>query len=98
MKCCNCKYNTLRKEDGEQFTWCVKKCDNLDINEERQCEWFEPATNVDKYFRNATDEEVAELLVRGCMYVIHDDENRCIKYDCRCKQCWLDWLKQEVKE
>ena len=55
-------------------------------------------TNRDKYFHNTTDEELAALLVRGCMYVMHDDENRCIKYDCRCTQCWLDWLKQEARE
>lgn len=58
-------------------------------------------TNGDKYFRNATNEEIAERMAKQW--------NNCpVKYAgvgfmsgrCHmgCYQCWLDWLKQEVQE
>ena len=57
-------------------------------------------TNADKYFRTATDEEIAEL-----MFWNADDAEAlwckgwftCIKH-IPCKDCFIDWLKQEVKE
>ena len=59
-------------------------------------------TNADKYFRTATDEELAEGLLRmgitcrGAM----DGKMPCKndQYGISCKECWLDWLKQEVSE
>ena len=60
-------------------------------------------TNADKYFRNATDEEIAELMTKT------GSEFNCFPgattADCEkagswwngCKKCWLDWLKQEVE-
>ena len=60
-----------------------------------------PMTNADKYIRNATDEELADVLSGGCPWTVDGgtpskfreylaDENG------SCMQCWLDWLKQEV--
>lgn len=79
--------------------WCAK-----DYNPEPDdYECFEPMTNADKYFRNATDEEIAELMTKT------ESEFNCFpgatNADCEkagfwwngCKKCWLDWLKQEVE-
>lgn len=71
----------------------------------RMKQWFEhlerkPMTNADKYFHNATDEEIAEL-----MFWNADDAEAlwckgwftCTK-SISCKDCFINWLKQEVKE
>ena len=54
-------------------------------------------TNADKYFRNATNEELSCMMRRMCcpVYLSNDtgEDSGCIG---NCKQCWLDWLKQEV--
>lgn len=65
------------------------------------CPSYNRMTNRDKYFRYATDEELADLFTEK-----HYDENyfacpirtsrRCSEIDC--KVCFLDWLKQEVSE
>lgn len=62
-------------------------------------------TNADKYFRNATDEELATLLTKvmagnsgaqldGIWQENGMEENQ--RYFARLN--WLDWLKQEVKD
>lgn len=60
-------------------------------------------TNADKYFRNATDEEIAEYLSKRL--VAPSCTDRCYKeYELYgemrtfCHDCWLEWLKQEVNE
>ncbi len=57
-------------------------------------------TNADKYFRNATDEELSETIMRyvdcGQCLVEHHG-NLCTKTYIECKDSWLDWLKQEVE-
>jgi len=62
-------------------------------------------TNADKYFRNATDEELAEWIAKHmycaeCMF-FNDDDGTC-NYDQRygkgCSGAMLEWLKQEVEE
>lgn len=54
-------------------------------------------TNADKYFRNATDEELLQFLndADACLY---DDADVCEKWNGACDKCWLDWLKQEVDD
>ena len=57
-----------------------------------------PITNADKYFRLATDEELAEIMAHGnCGYCkIHD---YCFSQKgVDCNEAWLNWLKQEVIE
>lgn len=56
-----------------------------------------PTTNADKYFRNATDEELAKFFApgdRGC------PPHRNFPCDCErgCGNCWLSWLKSPVEE
>lgn len=52
-------------------------------------------TNADKYFRNATDRQIADFIHEvgrdmACPPCICPEYKDCYK-------CWLDWLKQEVK-
>lgn len=61
-------------------------------------------TNADKYFRNATDEEIAELMTKtgsefNCFpgATTADCEKAGLWWD-GCKKCWLDWLKLEVDD
>lgn len=70
------------------FDWCL---------ENEDCGLFKPKplTNADKYFRNATDVEIARFF--------KEDETPCPpSYKCyldkSCEDCWLDWLKQEVED
>lgn len=54
-----------------------------------------PLTNADKYFRNATDEELAERLSKQNFWNCPPHDKACPGY---CRECWLDWLNQEVDE
>lgn len=51
-------------------------------------------TNADKYFRNATDEELAERLSKQNSWNCPPHDKICLD---NCYDCWLDWLKQEVE-
>lgn len=56
-------------------------------------------TNADKYFRNATDEEIASrLMMCSCPGSRYRGDYDCYGFDGDCTACWLDWLKQEVSE
>ena len=53
-------------------------------------------TNADR-IRAMSDEELAKLLsndARACP----DRITRCHDYGLNCERCWLEWLKQPVKE
>ena len=80
-KCRNCKNNTLREEDGEQYSWCVVKHDNLDIGEERECEHFKQATRADQ-IRASNDVDLEFLLVYSPFRGRFDEARK--------------WLKQEA--
>ena len=97
MKCRNCKNNTLREEDGAQFTWCEVAVDNLDIDAERECAAYKPATNANR-LRAMTDEELAEFI---CGLMSRDDcYKRCpAKVICYYEHTGMvDWLKREAQE
>lgn len=94
MKCRDCKNNTLREEDGKQFTWCKAIHDNLDIDEERKCEHYVAGTNADR-IRAMTDEELANMFAKialdnGCC----DGGFLFTKCDIlSCYDCWFYYLK-----
>lgn len=56
-------------------------------------------TNADKYFRNATDEELADWCYEhqedclGCPAL----RKGCMNFGKACKDAWLNWLKQEAE-
>lgn len=51
-------------------------------------------TNADKYFRNATDEELAAYFKNHGS--ICPPTHKCY-LEKSCEECWLGWLKQEVE-
>ena len=55
-------------------------------------------TNADR-IRAMTDERLATFLDNICNCVRSADYkwNKCVDYD-ECRLCWLDWLKEEVKD
>ena len=92
-KCRNCMLNVLHKEDGQQFSWCLAKLDNFDIDELRECDLFIQATNADK-IRAMSDEELAEWLATAIAR--HYNQDAVVtSVD---SVLWLDWLKQEVSD
>ena len=70
----------------------------------KSAEPIKPMTNADKYFRNATDEELAEFIVgpdrakifdKFCDFVLAGENPGFCDEDC--EECVLKWLKQEVE-
>lgn len=62
-----------------------------------ECRMYVGKTNADR-IRAMTDEKLAEWIAK------HNERSAVCPnfgaHDCQasCKKCWLDWLKQEVKE
>ena len=57
-----------------------------------------PITNADR-IRSMTDEEMAEWImsIGPAACPIRDDHGDECRFS-HCKDCWLDWLKQEARE
>lgn len=75
----------------------VGKVDPATCKTADTCEWAtKPLTNADR-IRAMTDEELAMLLNPTCPTGECPDN---LPWDQAhdCYKCWLDWLKQEVKE
>ena len=63
---------------------------------------IKPMTNADR-IRTMTDEELAVSLSGGCPWTTDGGTPpKCREYiadaNRSCRQCWLDWLKQEVQD
>lgn len=54
-----------------------------------------PKTNADR-IRNMTDEELGKLLNEFGHCPLSRIEDDCRSFD-RCRDCWIDWLKEEAK-
>lgn len=54
-----------------------------------------PKTNADR-IRSMTDEELGKLLNEFGHCPLSRIEDECRSFD-RCRDCWIDWLKEEVK-
>ena len=63
MKCRNCKHPRWAEEYPGRpfFGWCDEINDSPDMDIERECRCFEPATNADR-IRRMSDEELAVFL------------------------------------
>ena len=62
------------------------------VAEDKECDIFRPMTNAD-CIRSMTDEELAKWRSRGQCPTGHYHGD----YDCMnrsCKDCWLEWLKE----
>ena len=98
--CCNCTY--YRGVNGYQGCAPCAKMDKMVLwNESCEDIWLIPKrmetgtqTNADR-IRSMTDEKMTEFYsYRWCP---HDRKHEKCRFS-TCKECWLDWLKEEAKE
>ena len=102
MKCRNCKHPRWAEEYPGRpfFGWCDEISDSPDMEIERECRLFEPATNAD-IIRRMNDEELARFL---CDFRSCDSEGHpCggCKAEPYCKtghNGMIDWLQQPAEE
>ena len=73
----------------EYLDWC------RDMSE-RMKKYEYHFTNADR-IRSMTDEELGKLLNEFGHCPLSRIEDDCRSYD-RCRDCWIDWLKEEVKD
>lgn len=89
--CDNCKYRF--------FPVTRSPCDNCAMSGDKYSEWT-AQTNADR-IRNMTDEELAMFLSHDagwrweCETCKKPNRNKMKGSDC--ENCWLAWLKEEVK-
>ena len=95
----HCK--TCTHDDGA-IGWCDKcvytifhRKTGLPPTEYERREEPKPITNADR-IRAMTDEELAELFVHLCCPYSLGGKVECNIENKGCKECWLDWLKQEA--
>ena len=90
---------------AESLGWKCKSCRGfISLQDGKFYEYVEkpfmpPMTNADR-IRAMSDEELArEYALTGCPRIPDDDvcDSFCDKHTC-CYNCWLDWLKQPVKD
>lgn len=99
-KCRNCMLNALHKEDGNQFSWCLAKLDNFDIDEPRDCDLFIPVTNADK-IRAMSDEELANwigFVAQDAYLMGRGQRERMLIHPFDTREGTEAWLKQEVSD
>ena len=83
--------------------WCEFKRDSLDPDLMRDCEYYKAKTNADR-IRSMTDEELMEFLEHDYWSIDYCKKDAPIDQETKecllpsCKQCWLEWLKQEADE
>lgn len=109
MKCRNCKHPRWAEEYPGRpfFGWCDEINDSPDMDIERECRCFEPATNADVIRRMSDEELVVFFDDLTCLCVEcneHDGVNEncpihkqgCGRY-CEPKDL-LNWLQQTAEE
>lgn len=91
VSCKSCK-----KKDKREYADDCFACDRGDQWEaKRHRSPNKPKTNADR-IRSMTDEELLNWIngiPSACMDF--DNESRCTLFD-TCRECWLEWLKQEA--
>ena len=100
MKCRNCKHPRWAEEYPGRpfFGWCDEINDSPDMDIERECRWFEPATNAD-VIRRMSDEELAKFIATPCQCEVmpkRDGSREC--GNDLCLQYLLKWLRQPAEE
>ena len=101
MKCRNCKHPRWAEEYPGMpfFGWCDEINDSPDMDIERECRCFAPASNAD-IIRRMSDEELAEFLAEEQYRIASVVFQACgiglekqVIYARR-----LDWLRQTAEE
>lgn len=94
-----CSYRTPSGYCGSTGGYAT--CQHRKMDEPSTIKSAEPMTNADKYFRHATDEEIARLIVDDWCELMNCDcqIDRALHWTCdgKCEERVLDWLKQEVE-
>lgn len=94
-----CSYRTPSGYCGSTGGYAT--CQHRKMDEPPTIKSAEPMTNADKYFRHATDEELAELIpdwCDSCEYMYGDSGYGCPSNENgTCRQKRIAWLKQEVE-
>ena len=79
--------------------WCEKVIDSPDPGITRDCDHYRVMTNSDR-IRNATDEELAELLNDTITHWQCPPRKEFSSKLCgrspTCNSCWLKWLQEEA--
>lgn len=88
--CVTCKANCISAGQHQVHTDCISYVPK---------DYPKPIINADR-IRAMTDEELAEFIaeVRNAITCVISDEDSCRNPDEPCQKCWLDWLRQEVKD
>lgn len=87
IKCNTCRHLCKRRdEDGTLYDWCGNILDSPDKDWERDCKYYQVATNADR-IRAMSDEELAGFISNQII-----DQNIGVPVE-----AWLGWLKQEAK-
>ena len=102
MKCRNCKHLRWAEEYPGRpfFGWCDNVNDSPDMDIERKCWCFEPATNAD-IIRRMNDKELAEFLsnFKDCAgdCLVGKGVKNCSEI-CATKDTLKIWLQQSARE
>ena len=103
MKCKNCTRVYIEYDEEAQVSngpWCDKIFDSPDMEEERDCMWYNPKTHGDMV-RRMNDEELAEFIEevvnsRGCCACDQKKNWFCEKSEWEtCKECIKRWLQKK---
>ena len=100
MKCRNCKHPRWAEEYPGMpfFGWCDEINDSPDMDIERECRCFAPASNAD-IIRRMSDEELAKFIATPCQCEVRpkrDGFREC--GNDLCLQYLLKWLRQPAEE
>ena len=90
VKCINCTHMMrITGEDWARCSWCPVYGRIEDDAAKRDCEKYELATNYD-VIRRMNEEDLAVVLMCPC------DDGVCDNPQMHCRDCVLQWLKEEV--
>ena len=104
VRCGSCRNLVKRRDDdGTLYDWCGKIIDSPDKDRERDCKYYQHASNADR-IRSMTDEELAGQIAEwnhgDCppIELCPKRRNEVSHYiECAPWKCWLDWLKKEAE-
>ena len=102
MKCNICRNLCKRRDDdGTLYDWCGMVIDCPDSDIERDCKYYQAATNGDK-IRAMSEDELAMWAAHIAMCTWCPAKNintasPCKGFYSECKANWIAWLKQEAQ-